>query len=155
MQLLNKGYIARDRQIIIDVPLVPVPKQLVSRDEKDLVTRKAIPAPWRPVSGGRKVSTKHCKSDFGYSLSINVDKRYKAICQVDAETASTHDSQYFGNGFDTANASRDVYADRGYPPRRWGARLNETGPRLFLEDEMEQTADKLRSLLRAPEGHWC
>jgi hypothetical protein len=70
-QLLNKGYITRGGQIIdatlsgrprrrrptgyitrggqiIDATLVPVPKQHVSRDEKDLIKKKAMPASWPP-----------------------------------------------------------------------------------------------------------
>jgi IS5 family transposase len=62
-----------------------------------------------------------------------VDKRYKVIRQIETDTASTHDSQHLDNVFDTANTSRDVYADRGYPCEAREAKLKETGYRSHIQ----------------------
>lgn len=130
-QLLKKGFIARGGQII-DATLVPAPKQHTSRGEKALIDQGAMPAGWKPAKRRQKDldatwTKKHGKSHFGYKLSINVDKKYKLIRQIETDTARTHDSQHFDKVLDTANTSRDVYADRGYPSAEREAWLKENG----------------------------
>ncbi|WP_434662408.1 IS5 family transposase [Paraburkholderia sp. A3BS-1L] len=130
-QLLRKGFIARGGQII-DATLVPAPRQRNSREEKELIDRGAMPADWKPAKRRQKDldatwTKKHGKSHYGYKLSINVDRKYKFIRQIETDTASTHDSQHFENVFDTSNTSRDVYADRGYPSDGREAWLKEKG----------------------------
>jgi IS5 family transposase len=130
-QLLKKGFIARGGQII-DATLVPAPRQHNSRDEKEVLEQGALPADWKPAKRRQKDidatwTKKHGKSYFGYKLSLNVDKKYKFIRKIEAGTASTHDNQHFDKVLDTANTSRDVYADRGYPSREREAWLKENG----------------------------
>jgi IS5 family transposase len=98
-QLLRKGFIARGGQII-DATLVPAPKQHNSRDEKELIDQGAMPVNWKPAKRRQKDlnaswTKKHGKSHFGYKLSINVDRKYKVIRQIETDTASTNDSQHF------------------------------------------------------------
>ena len=81
---------------------------------------------WRGCRMGVRTK-KHDKSHFGYTLSINVDKKYKIIRRIETDTASTHDSQHFDNVFDAGNTSRDVYADRGYPSEAREVWLKEKG----------------------------
>ena len=112
--------------------LVPAPKQHNSRGEKALIEQGAMPAGWKPAKRRQKDldatwTKKHGKSHFGYKLSINVDAKYKIIRKIETDTASMHDSQHFENVFDTANTSRDVYADRGYPSAEREAWLKENG----------------------------
>ena len=130
-QLLKHGFIARGGQIV-DATLVPAPKQRNSREENKLVNEGAMPAGWKPAKRRQKDidatwTKKHGKSHFGYKLSINVDKKYKFIRQIETDTARTHDSQHFDKVLDTANTSRDVYADRGYPSAEREAWLKENG----------------------------
>jgi IS5 family transposase len=130
-QLLTKGFIACGGQII-DAPLVPAPTQHTSRGEKDLIEQGAMPAGWKPAKRRQKDlgatwTKKHGKSHFGYKLSINVDKKYKIIRKIETDTARTYDSQHFDSVFDTANTSRDVYADRGDPSEAREAWLKENG----------------------------
>ena len=132
-QLLKKGFIARGGQII-DATLVPAPRQHNNRDEKELLVQGAMPADWKPAKRRQKDidatwTKKHGKSHFGYKLSINVDKKHKFIREIETDTASPHDSQHFDQVFDTANTSRDVYADRGYPSEAREAWLEENGYR--------------------------
>ena len=132
-QLLKKGFIARGGQII-DATLVPAPRQHNNRDEKELLEQGAMPADWKPAKRRQKDidatwTKKHGKSHFGYKLSINVDKKHKFIREIETDTASPHDSQHFDQVFDTANTSRDVYADRGYPSEAREAWLEENGYR--------------------------
>ena len=132
-QLLKKGFIARGGQII-DATLVPAPRQHNNRDEKELLEQGAMPADWKPAKRRQKDidatwTKKHGKSHFGDKLSINVDKKHKFIREIETDTASPHDSQHFDQVFDTANTSRDVYADRGYPSEAREAWLEENGYR--------------------------
>lgn len=98
-QLPRQGYIARGGQII-DASLIPAPKQHFSKDDKEQIKERAMPADWKPAKRRQKDldatwTEKPGKSHHGYKLSINVDKRYKAIRKIETGTASTHDSQHF------------------------------------------------------------
>src|SRR5512140_3860829 len=68
-----------------------------------------------------------------YKLSVNVDKKYKVIRKIVTDTASTHDSQHFDAVLDTANTSRAVYADRGYPSEAREAQLKKDGFRNHIQ----------------------
>ncbi|MBK5914732.1 IS5 family transposase, partial [Rhodocyclus purpureus] len=132
-QLLARGFIARGGQIV-DATLVPAPKQRNSREENQLVKDGAMPADWKPAKRRQKDvdatwTKKHGKTHFGYKLSINVDKKYKAIRKFETDTASTHDSQHFDKVFDRLNTSLDVYADRSYTSQSREDWLKEEGYR--------------------------
>jgi IS5 family transposase len=136
-QLLKKGFIARGGQII-DATLVPAPKQHNSKAEKELIDQDATPADWKPAKRRQKDvdatwTKKHGKSYFGYKLSVNVDKKYKLIRRMVTDTASTHDSQHFDAVLDSANTSRAVYADRGYPSEAREAQLKKDGYRNHIQ----------------------
>lgn len=62
-------------------------------------------------------------------LSVNVDRKYEFLRKIVTDTASTHDSQYFEAVLDTANPSRDAYAERGYPSEEREAWPQEHGYR--------------------------
>jgi IS5 family transposase len=138
-QLLKNGFIARGVQVI-DATLVPAPKQHNSREEKELIDHGAIPADWKPAKRRQKDidatwTKKHGKSQFGYKLSINIDKKYKFIRKIETDTARTHDSQHFDRVFDTSNTSRDVYADRGYPSEERTVWLKQNGFRNHIQQK--------------------
>ena len=131
--LLKKGFIALGGQII-DASLISAPKQRNSRKENKLLRRKAPPSNWKPAKRRQKNSDaswakKHGKNYYGYKLSINVDKKYKVIRNIETDIASRHDSQHFDNVFDTGGTSKDVYADRGYPSKEREVWLKESGYR--------------------------
>lgn len=132
-QLLKKGFIARGGQII-DATLVPAPRQHFTKDDKEQLKEDAMPADWTPAKRRQKDldatwTKKHGKSHHGYKLSVNVDKSHKFIRKIVTDTASTHDSQHFDAVIDSANTSRDVYADRGYPSEEREAWLKSNGYR--------------------------
>lgn len=62
-----------------------------------------MPADWKPAKRRQR------------DTDATWTKRHEIIHRIEADTASTHDSQHFDNVFDTSNTSCDVYADRGYP----------------------------------------
>ena len=118
-QLDRQGYIARGGQMI-DASIVPVPRQTLTRDEKEMMIQQdAMPAEWSPPKRRQKDvqarwTKKHGKSDFGYKLSTSVDKRHKLIRRVQVSTASENDTLHFERVLDPGNTSREVCADKGY-----------------------------------------
>lgn len=136
-QLLKQGYIARGGPII-DTTLVPAPKQHFTKDEKEQLKQEAMPAVWKPAKRRQKDTDatgteKHGKSHFGFKLSVNIDKKYKAIRKIETGTASIHDSQHVDAVLDSGNTSRDAYADRGYSSDAREAKLRAAGFRHHIQ----------------------
>lgn len=137
-QQLNKhGYMARGGQMI-DASIVQVPKQSISKAEKEVIQNAAIPANWFPAKRRQKDidarwAKKHGKFYFGYKLSTGIDKRYKLIRKIAVSTASEHDTLRFEDVLDPDNTSCDVWADRGYVDGQREARLTADGWRLHIQ----------------------
>jgi transposase, IS5 family len=142
-QHLNKqGYIARGGQMI-DASIVPVPRQHVMAEEKELIQEQAIPANWSPAKRRQKDteakwSKKHGKSYFGYKLSAGVDKRYKLIRRIVVSPASEHDTLHFEAVLDPNNTGRDVWADKGYVDQERETRLNDKGWRIQIQRKAQR-----------------
>ena len=103
---------------MIDASIVQTPKQSIKKDEKDIVADQALPTEWAPAKRRQKDvearwTKKHGKSYFGYKLSASADKRYKLVRKIKVSTASEHDTLHFEAVIDSANTSRDIYADKG------------------------------------------
>lgn len=95
-ELDKHGYLTRGSQMI-DASIVPAPKQHRPKGEKALIKADAMPTDWSPAKRRQEDidamwTKKHGKSYFGYTLSANVDKRYKLIRKVKVSTASEHDT---------------------------------------------------------------
>ena len=136
-QLDRHGFIARGGQMV-DASIVPVPRQTLTRDEKEIVQHDAIPADWSPSKRRQKDvqarwTKKHGKSYFGFKLSTGVDRRHKLIRRIHVSTASEHDTLHFEGVLDPGNTSRDVYADKGYVDGEREQRLSEKGWRLHIQ----------------------
>lgn len=149
-QLLRKGFIARGDQMM-DATWVPTPKQKISQQERAITDQDATPADGKPAQRRQKDTdatwTKtHGKSDFGDKLSVNVDKPHKFIRTIVTDTASTGDSCHFDNVFYPSTTSRDVYADRGYPPQRAGGTAQES--QLSIPDPAERAEEQ--AVVRLP-----
>jgi IS5 family transposase len=132
-QIERKGYIARGGQIV-DATLVRAPRQHLSREEREIVERRAMPRGWSPAKRRQKDldpswTKKHGKSHYGYKLSVCVDRKHKLIRRLKTDTASTHDSQHFEALLDSGNTCRDVYADRGYASKEREETLQAKGKR--------------------------
>jgi IS5 family transposase len=136
-QLARHGYIARGGQMI-DASIVQTPKQSIKKDEKDIVADQAMPTDWAPAKRRQKDiearwTKKHGKSYFGYKLSASADKRYKLIRKIKVSTACEHDTLHFEAVIDSANTSRDIYADKGYIDGEREARLKSEGWRMHIQ----------------------
>jgi IS5 family transposase len=136
-QLDRHGYIARGGQMI-DASIVPVPKQTLHKEEKDIVQQDAMPAQWSPAKRRQKDvqarwTKKHGKSYFGYKLSASVDRRHKLIRRMHVSTASENDTLHFERVLDRSNTSREVCADKGYVDSEREQRLRAQGWRLRIQ----------------------
>ncbi|WP_232444558.1 transposase [Burkholderia ubonensis] len=121
-----------------EASIVPVPKQTLTKDEKEMVRQDAMPAEWSPSKRRQKDvqarwTEKHGKSYFGYKLSSSVDRRHKLIRRVHVSTASEHDTLHFEQVLDGGNTSRDVWADKGYVDGERERRLGKTGWRPHIQ----------------------
>ena len=128
-----KGYIARGGQMV-DATIVAVPKSRNSREDNETVKAGETPATWeakpaklRQKDQDARWTKKHGKSYFGYKNHVNADARYKMIRTYDVTDASVHDSQTLDGLLNTANTSRDVYADSAYQSAEIEARLKARG----------------------------
>lgn len=94
----------------------------------------------------------HCKSHYGYKLSVSVDLKHGFIRCIATGTASEHDGHHFEEVLDEHNTGRDVYADKAYPSRRRQEMLKVLGWR----DGMQRRAAKDKLLApaqsRSPAG---
>ena len=136
-QLDRHGYIARGGQMI-DASIVPVPRQTLQKDEKEIVQQDAMPAQWSPAKRRQKDvqarwTKKHGKSYFGYKLSASVDRRHKLIRRMHVSTASENDTLHFERVLDRSNTSREVCADKGYVDSEREQRLRAQGWRLRIQ----------------------
>lgn len=136
-QLAQHGYIARGGQII-DASLVPVPRQHVTAEERELIKEQATPADWKPAERRQKDTEatwtkKHGKAYFGYKLSISADRHYKLIRALKVSTASANDTLHLEDVLDPANTGRDLYGDKGYVDREREARLKAQGWRVHIQ----------------------
>lgn len=136
-QLERHGYLARGGQMI-DASLVPVPRQTLNKDEKEVVGQDAMPAGWAPSKRRQKDvqarwTKKHGKSYFGYKLSGSVDRRYKLMRRIHVSPASEHDTLHFEQVLDASNTSRDVWADKGYVDGEREQRLGQQGWRVHIQ----------------------
>jgi IS5 family transposase len=125
-QLARHGYIARGGQMI-DAIIVQVPKQSLSKDEKELVREEAMPIAWSPPKRRQKDmdarwTKKHGKSYFGYKVSANADNRYKLVRRIKVSTASEHDTLHFEEVLDPANTNRAILADKQQRCCTWSLR---------------------------------
>lgn len=128
-----QGYIARGGQMV-DATIVPVPKQRNTREENEAVKAGQTPEDWarNPAKNRQKDkdarwTKKHGKSFFGYKNHVNADARHKLIRDYNATDASVHDSQKLDGLLNTANTSRDVYADSAYHSAETEGKLNRRG----------------------------
>ncbi len=131
--LKEQGYLAMGGQII-DVSIVPVPKQRNSRDENARIKDGEMPEGWenQPAKRSQKDTDarwtkKHGKSHYGYKNHVNVDRRHKLVRRYRVTDAAVHDSQVLDDILDPDNTASDVWADSAYRSASIEAKLAEIG----------------------------
>lgn len=141
-QLARHGYVARGGQIV-DASLIPVPRQHITGEERDLIKQQATSAGWKPAQRRQKDidatwTKKHGKSHFGYKVSVSADRRYKLIRKFKVSTANANDTLHLEDVLDSANTSRDLYGDKGYVDGEREARLKAEGWRVHMQRKAER-----------------
>jgi IS5 family transposase len=123
---------------MIDASIVQAPRQSLSKEEKAIVSKGAMPADWKPAKRrqkdmGARWTKKHGKSFFGYKVSANADKRYKLVRKIKVSTASEHDTTHFEDVLDPVNTNRDILAGKGSANGEREARLSKQGWRMRIQ----------------------
>jgi IS5 family transposase len=118
--LNQQGYQAQGGQIM-DATLIPVPKQKITKQEKEDLKQGEIPEEWQnnPHKMAQKDidakwTKKNHQSYFGYKNHINIDVDYGFIRQYIITDASVHDSQALTRLLDDLNTGKGVWADSAY-----------------------------------------
>jgi len=141
-QLAQHGDIARGGQMV-DASLVPVPRQHVTEEERQLIKKRAMPVGWKPAQRRQKDTEatwtqKHGKSTFGYKVSVSADRRYKLIRKVKVSTASENDTLHLEDVLDHANTGHDLYGDKGYVDGKREQRLKAQGWRVHIQRKAQK-----------------
>ncbi|RUQ36768.1 MAG: IS5 family transposase [Candidatus Competibacteraceae bacterium] len=141
-QLAQHGDIARGGQMV-DASLVPVPRQHVTEEERQLIKRRAMPVGWKPAQRRQKDTEatwtqKHGNSTFGYKVSVSADRRYKLIRKVKVSTASENDTLHLEDVLDHANTGHDLYGDKGYVDGEREQRLKAQGWRVHIQRKAQK-----------------
>ena len=105
VQMEASGYHARSGQIV-DATIHEV-RRPRSKDLKayETASSKAQRDP------NATFTKKGGKTFFGYKNHVNVDRKHRLVRPYDVTTASTHDSQVFGDILDPQNSALDIWAD--------------------------------------------
>ena len=119
--LRTHGYQAKRGQIL-DATIVPVPRQHISKEEKEQ-TRQRRNSPRLAGENPHRMSQrdldaswtkKNQTSYFGYKDHISVDVEYGFVRNYSVTDAAVHDSQALGDILDVDNEGDGVWADSAY-----------------------------------------
>ncbi len=113
------GFKAQQGQII-DASIVEVPRQRITRAEKETLAEGKTPEDWSSSKSSHKDTDatwtqKRKKNYYGYKNHIKIDSASKIIRKYSVTTASTHDSQVFDEILDApTEGNNKVFADSAY-----------------------------------------
>lgn len=127
----EKGLKAKKGQIV-DASIVNVPIQRNSREQNKKLKENEIPKEWnknveRQKDPDAKWVVKNNRRYYGYKNHISVDVKNKLIRSYEVTNAAVHDSNIFEALLDSANSSKDVYADSAYRSRKNSQMLIDNG----------------------------
>lgn len=166
--LTQQGYQAQGGQII-DATLIPVPKQKMNKEEKEVVKQGQIPEEWQdnPHKIAQKDldarwTQKNGNDYFGYKNHITIDVDYGFIRQYVITDASVHDSQVLTQLLDDLNTGKGVWADSAYRSAgiewllqllNWTSHIHERPYRNRPLSEEQKDKNKKRSQIRSRVEH--
>jgi IS5 family transposase len=166
--LQQKGYQAQGGQIL-DATLIPVPKQKITKEDKEALDKGKIPEEWQnnPNKASQKDSDarwtqKNGESYFGYKNHINIDVVYGFIRGYIITNAAVHDSQAFTQLLDDLNTGDGIWADSAYRSEQiewllrllhWNSHIHERSYRNSPLSEEKKEKNKERSKVRSKVEH--
>lgn len=140
--LKENGYFAMSGQIV-DASIIKVPRQRMTREEKETVKAGDIPQSWQDkpaklVQKDRDArwTVKYTKAKgetgidlaipyFGYKNHVSIDKRYGFIRKFKVTDASQYDGKMLPHLLDSENTACGVWGDTAY--------RSETNERLLIQ----------------------
>ena len=160
------GYRAQKGQIV-DASIVKVPIQRNSREENKQIKEGKPIEEWSEAKRRQKDMDarwvkKNGKNYFGYKNHISVDVKGKFIRKYKVTAAHVHDSQVFEELLDSANTSKDIWADSAYNSSEIRQGLEERGYREHLQrkgcryrklNRWERQGNRTRSRIRSRVEH--
>ena len=166
--LRGQGYQAKGGQIL-DATIVPVPKQHISKEEKQQLDQGEIPQDWQEKPhrlSQRDLDARWTKkndvSHFGYKDHISVDVEHGFVRRYHVTDASVHDSQALGDIIDETNEGDEVWGDSAYRSAliEWflawinrRSQIHERGYRNHPLTEAQKERNREKSKVRAKVEH--
>jgi transposase, IS5 family len=166
--LQGHGYQAQGGQIL-DATIVSVPKQHISKEEKEQLDKGEIPKSWQENShrqSQRDVDARWTKKNdvsyFGYKNHISVDVTNGFVRRYSVTDAAVHDSQALPQILDAENEGDGVWADSAYRSAviewllgilNWCSHIHERGYRNHPLTEEQKQGNREKSKTRAKVEH--
>lgn len=166
--LQHHGYQAQGGQIL-DGTLVPVPKQRISKEDKEQLDKGEIPQAWQDNPhrlAQRDIDAswtqKNDVSHFGYKNHISADVEYGFVRRYSVTDAAVHDSVALPSILDDDNAGDEVWADSAYRSAliewflallNWCSQIHERGYRHHPLTEQQKENNRAKSKIRAKVEH--
>jgi len=166
--LQGYGYQAKGGQIL-DATMVPVPKQHISKEDKEQLAKGEIPQNWQENphclsqrDTDARWTKKNNVSHFGYKDHISVDVEYGFVRAYSVTDAAVHDSQALPDILDEDNEGDEVWADSAYRSAliewllaflNWNSQIHEKGYRNHPLTEQQKENNREKSKTRAKVEH--
>ena len=166
--LQNHGYQAKGGQIL-DATIIPVPKQHISKEEKEQLDQGKIPQEWQDNphrysqrDTDARWTKKNNMSYFGYKDHISVDVEHGLVRQYSVTDAAVHDSQALADILDEDNEGDEVWADSAYRSvliewflalLNWSSQIHEKGYRNHPLTKQQKENNREKSKVRAKVEH--
>jgi len=166
--LQGHGYQAEGGQIL-DATLVPVPKQRISKEERQQLEQGEVPQAWQENPHRRSQkdidaswTKKNEVSHFGYKNHISIDVEYGLVRRYSVTAAAVHDSVALPQILDDDNAGDEVWADSAYRSAliewflallNWCSQIHERGYRQHPLTEQQKQHNRAKSKIRAKVEH--
>ncbi len=166
--LQSHGYQAKGGQIL-DATIIPVPKQHISKEEKEQLDQGKIPQEWQDNphrysqrDTDARWTKKNNVSYFGYKDHINVDVEHGLVRQYSVTDAAVHDSQALAEILDEDNEGDEVWADSAYRSAliewflallNWCSKIHEKGYRNHPLTKQQKENNREKSKVRAKVEH--
>jgi IS5 family transposase len=138
-QLEGMGVIAK-KGSLIDSTFVDVPRQRISRDEREALKRKELPDRWLMPGNENELSQRDAEAawakkgeetHFGYKDHVKVDSVSKIITGYEVTPANVHDSQEISELVDENDPA--VFADSAYSSQTIQEELQQRNPEIELQ----------------------
>jgi transposase, IS5 family len=166
--LQGHGYQAEGGQIL-DATLVPVPKQRISKEERQQLEQGEVPQAWQENPHRRSQkdidaswTKKNDVSHFGYKNHISIDVEYGLVRRYSVTAAAVHDSVALPQILDDDNSGDAVWADSAYRSAliewflallHWYSQIHERGYRQHPLTEQQKQHNRAKSKIRAKVEH--